>query len=188
MRFSRRQLLVSTSSLLAGGIAVALSTQDTKAQLDTSIDGLEIPNKTVETETGIKTVKLKVDANYSYATSEAPDRLVLRLEAQTGDKWTQIDAVGAAIDGASHTNTIPLGGSLMVLDGLNTLVPEERGTTNTESIDVRLVLTATHGGKEIGTTKTTQTVELTATKSELGISMQLGGVGEVSVETETPTE
>jgi hypothetical protein len=187
MPFSRRQLLASAGAFISGGIAVGFATQESSAQLDTSIQGLSVPDKSIKTNTGIKRLRLKVDANYSYDTTVTPDRLVLRLEAKTRDKWTQIDAVGATIEGNSYTNTIPLAGSLTVLDGLDSMLPDTVGKSNTESIDLRLVLTARHNGKQIGKTKTTDTVELTATKSSASIDLGLGGSGTIETETETPT-
>lgn len=186
-QISRRKVLASAGTLVAGGTAAGIATQGANAQLDTSINGLSVPNESIETNTPIKTLTLSVDASYSYETSVVPDSLVLRLQAKTGSEYRQIDATEPPVDGTSDSSSVALNGSLLTLSGLETIVPSERGTTNTESLDVRLVLTARYDGREIGSANTSETVEIAATRSSVSIGMSIGGSGDISAVTETPT-
>ena len=185
---TRRKVLISAGSVITGGTAIATLTNDANAQLSTSINGLSVPDKSIETSTAIETITLSVDASYSYDTSIVPDRLQLRLQAKTGSEWVQIDAVNATIDGQSHSSSVTLEGSLLSLNGLETIVPTERGTTNTESIDVRLTLTARYDGSNIGTANASETVTIEATKEDIQIGMSIGGDGSISISTETATQ
>lgn len=185
---TKRKLLASAGTLIAGGSAVALSTQEAQGQLDTSINGLNIADESIESSTPVETLALSVDASYHYETSIVPDRLQLRLQAKTDNEWVQIDAVNATIDGQSHSTSTTLEGSLNSLSGLETIVPSERGATNTESIEVRLTLTARYDGREIGKANASETVEIQATREDITIGLSVGGSGSVGVTTETPTE
>jgi len=187
-RPTRRQLIVSAGTLITGGAVATTLTNDANAQLSTEINGLELPDASIETNTPVESITLSVDASYQYDTSIVPDRLQLRLEAKTTDEWQQIDAVNATVDGSSHSSSTTLNGSLSSLSGLETIVPSERGTTNTESIEVRLTLTARYDGREIGTANASETVEIQATREDITIGMSVGGSGSLEVTTETPTE
>jgi hypothetical protein len=185
---TRRKVIASAGTLVAGGTALAIATQETDAQLSTDFNGLEIPDRDIESSTPIETLDLSVDASYQYETSIVPDRLQLRLQAKTGSEWRQIDAINATVDGTSYSSSTTLEGSLLTLDGLETIVPSERGATNTESIEVRLTLTARYDGREIGKANASETVEIQATREDITIGLSVGGSGSVGVTTETPTE
>lgn len=184
---TRRQLIASAGVLLGGGAVATLATDNAQAQTDTEINGLQVPDESVETDTPISTIALSVDASYQWESSVTPTRAILRLEATTTENYRQIDATTLPLE-QSNSGSTTLEGSLSNLSGLDDLVPETKGAENTQDISIKITLELLHNGREIGRANAEETTTLKVSQSTVEVSASLGGSGNLEVTTETATE
>ena len=185
---TRRQLIASTGTVISGGLVATLFTTNSNAQTDVQLNGLSVQSAST-TADRIEDVLLSVDASYTYDAGVNPTRVILRLEAKTNNSWMQIDATEPDTVSQSQSETIQLKGSLLKLESLDAdkLVPTERGSTNSMSIDVRLTLEIQHDGDSIGTANSEDSTSINITREEIQIGMSVGGDGSIIISTETPT-
>lgn len=177
---TRRTLLATAGAVVSGGIVTSQITQDAQAQV--SVDGFNLNDETIETTNEITSVELEANGSFSHTTNADPTRIVIRLEAATGNNTlTQVGAMEPDVTASNYT----VSGSLDSLEGMDTLLPTEpTGETNTQ-ITARVSLEVYVDGEEVTTASSQDTVTLTVTHGSVALDSSIDGQGGLIVDTAT---
>lgn len=182
---SRRNVLISTGTLLAGGGAVALiGSQESSAQINA--DSLDIPNSEHSSKAGtVEDVTLSLSGNYNFRVENA-DEFVISLWVAKGDTdYQSLDRLEDTALSNQMGSTYELSGSILGHDDWGqsdfTADPEQ---TITREVPVRAKLEVFNAGEVVttATAETVATIEVTNTTIKAVGSLS----GDGSVEFETP--
>jgi len=179
MGVNRRRVLATGAALTTGGIALAINPDQSKAQATTSIDGLSIPDKEVQSD-NFQDVTLAVDASWSFTCDYNVDRTELILAVgQTEGKYP-VDRVETTESlGQSANGTTSLKGSIVETPAFSI---EQFNLDDGESgirMAVKLFFRVYKDGEKLVETTASEDVTITVIGGEISAEATVGGSGEV---------
>jgi hypothetical protein len=180
---SRRQLLATTGTVVAGGSAVVWqSTREATAAVNTT--EIDIPTTTVESPDGeVDAVQATVTGNYEYEINDADTLTLELLVAPPEGSFAPIDSVEESLSTMSGAGSYTLTGDVLAHNDITTelfyAAPEE---TTTVVLPVRVGLTVTMAGDTVVEALAEGAAEVTVESGEIVASAAVLGEGEIVVE------
>lgn len=181
---SKRQLLVSTGTFVAGGgIVAAMGSQPSKAAVQAS--ELDIPPASHSGDDGsVSSLDLQVSGNYEFAT-DAADTLVLTLGVapEGTENYAAIDKVDEPVSAASGAGQYSLAGSTLDHAALDAATfSADAGETVTKELPVRVTMDVQQGGETVVSALASTVATVEVTNSSVDASAALTGSGKVAIE------
>lgn len=180
---SRRQVLMSSGSFIAGASALAWAGTD-RAAAATDIRDVDIPPTSVETPDGsIDSIQATVVGDYQYSVNDADTTRLALLVAPPDGEYQAIDTVESAVSTTSGSGQYTLTGSVLDHDNMDkSLFAVEPEQVKTVTFPVRVRLTVLHGGEPVVEALAEGLAEVAVESGEIVASAAVLGEGEVAVE------
>lgn len=180
---SRRQLLVSSGSFIAGASALAWAGTD-RAAASTDIRDINIPPTSVETpDGGIESAGCTVVGDYQYNVNDADTTRLELLVAPPDGEFQAIDTVESAVNTTSGSGQYTLNGSILDHDNITKdLFAVEPEKIKTVTFPVRVRLAVLFDGEAVVEALAEGLAEVEVESGEIVASAAVLGEGEVAVE------
>lgn len=183
----RRQLIATTAGILGGTTLLATTSNHTKAHTG-RVNTLTVPDVTATTHgAAIDTVTLTVDATYSYDSTHNIDRYTLTL--LSGDRESTIQPIATSEHtdgdfGQSGSGTETLSGDILSTYHYSRSDFEPvNGQEVSHAVWAGIQLQVWVNGDRVVDELATDACRVTVDGAELEVSGQVGGDGEIVIET-----
>jgi len=183
MGVTRRTLIASIGAATTGSVATYALTQESEAAIDANAN-FSIPDQSHEVSNPVSGAQLAVEGDVTIDAEYVPDSVILRLEAEFTDGYSQLDALKVSDTSKQFSSAFSLRGNLLDVDGLNAhhINPETGNSANVQ-LDARLKIAVKKDGKTVDSETVQEAFTLGVTKTRGSVSMELNATGETTIET-----